>query len=42
MFNRHQFFGSRGTHYGTSSAAILLAENINSVSLLEIEDNNSI
>ena len=30
------------THYGTSSAAALLAENINSASLLEIEDNNSI
>ena len=27
---------------GTSSAATLLAENINSTSLLEIEDNNSI
>ena len=30
------------THYSTSSAAILLAENINGTSLLEIEDNNSI
>ena len=32
---------SGGTHYGTSSAATLLAENINSFSLLEIQDNNS-
>ena len=35
-------FGSRGTHYGTSSAATLLAENINSSSLLEIQDNNRV
>ena len=35
-------FCSRGTHYGTSSAATLLAENINSSSLLEIQDNNSV
>ena len=33
---------SRGTHYGTSSAASLLAENINSTSLLEMQENNSI
>ena len=35
-------FCSRGTHYGTSSAATLLVENINSSSLLEIQDNNSV
>ena len=35
-------FCSIGTHYGTSSAAILLVENINSTSLLEIQDNDSI
>ena len=35
-------FCSRGTHYSTTSAATLLAENINSSSLLEIEDNNRI
>ena len=35
-------FCPRGAHSGTSSAATLLAENINSTSLLEIEDNNSI
>ena len=29
-------------HYGTSSAATLLVENINSSSLLEIQDNNSV
>ena len=29
-----------GTHHGTSSAATLLVENINSSSLLEIHDNN--
>ena len=33
---------SRGAHYGTSSAATLLVENINSSSLLEIQDNDSI
>ena len=32
----------RGTRYGTSSAATLLVENINSSFLLEIQDNNSI
>ena len=32
-------FCSRGTHYGTSSDATLLVENINSSSLLEIQDN---
>ena len=30
------------THYGTSSAATLLVENINSSSLLESQDNNSV
>ena len=35
-------FCSRGAHYGTSSAAILLAENINSTSLLEIQDNREL
>ena len=35
-------FCSRGTHYGTSSDATLLVENINSSSLLEIQDNNSV
>ena len=35
-------FCSRGTQYGTSSAATLLAENINSSSLLEIQDNNRV
>ena len=35
-------FGSRGTCYGTSSAATLLVENVNGSSLLEIQDNNSI
>ena len=35
-------FCSRGTHYGTSSAATLLVENIDSYSLLEIQDNNSV
>ena len=35
-------FCSRGTHYGTSSAATLLVEDINSISLLEFQDNNSI
>ena len=36
-------FCSSGTHYnGTSSAATLLVENINSSSLLEIQDNNSV
>ena len=35
-------FCSRGTHYSTSSAAILLVENINSSSLLEIQDNNRV
>ena len=35
-------FCSRGTHCGTSSAATLWAENINSTSLLEIEGNNII
>ena len=35
-------FCSRGTHYGTSSAATLLVENINSSSLLEIQDNNRV
>ena len=35
-------FCSRGTHNGTSSAAALLVENINSSSLLEIPDNNSV
>ena len=36
-------FCSRGTHYGTSSAATLLVEDINSIyiSLLEIQENNS-
>ena len=32
----------RGTHHGTSSAAILLVENIKSFSLSEIQDNNSV
>ena len=31
----------RGTHYGYGTA-ILLVENINSSSLLEIQDNNSV
>ena len=31
-----------GTHYGTSSAATLMVENMNSTFLLEIQDNNSI
>ena len=31
---------SRGTHYGTSSAVTLLTGNINSSSLLEIQDDN--
>ena len=35
-------FCSRGTHYGTSLAATLLAENINISSLLGIQDNNSV
>ena len=35
-------FCFRGTHYGTSSAAILLVENVNSSSLLDIQDNKSI
>ena len=35
-------FCSRGTHYGTSSAATLLAENIDSSSLLEIQDNSNL
>ena len=35
-------FCSKGTHYRTSSAATLLVENINSSSLLEIQDNNSV
>ena len=35
-------FCSRGTHYGTSSAATLLVENINSSSLLEIHDNSRV
>ena len=35
-------FCTRGTHYGTPSAATLLVENINNSSLLEIQDNNSI
>ena len=35
-------FFSSDTHYGTSFAATLLAENINSTSFLEIVDNNSI
>ena len=34
-------FCSRGTHYGTSSAATLLVEDVNNSSLLEIQDNNS-
>ena len=32
-------FCSRGTHYGTSSAATLLVENININSMSEIQDN---
>ena len=35
-------FCARGTRFGTSLAALLLVENINSTSLLEIQDNNSI
>ena len=35
-------FCSGGTRYGTSSAATSLVENINSSSLLEIQDNNSV
>ena len=35
-------FCSKGTHHGTSSATTLLAENINSSSLLEIQDNNRV
>ena len=35
-------FCSRGTHYGASTAATLLVENIDSTSLLEIQDNNNI
>ena len=35
-------FCSTGTLYGTSSAATLLVENINSTSLLEIQENDSI
>ena len=34
-------FCSRGTHYGTSSAATLLVENINSSSLLELKLSKS-
>ena len=30
------------TSYGTSSAATLLVENINSTSFLELQDNNSV
>ena len=30
------------THYGTSSAATLLVESINSSSWLEIQDNNRV
>ena len=36
------FVNSRGTHYGTSWAATLLVENIDSSSLLEIQDNNNV
>ena len=36
------FFCSRGTHFGTFSAEILLVESMNSSSLLEIQDDNSI
>ena len=35
-------FFSRGIRYGTSTAETLLVENINSTSLLEIQDNKSI
>ena len=35
-------FCSRGTNYGTSSAATLIVENINSSSLSEIQDNNRV
>ena len=35
-------FCSRGTHYGISSAATLSVENIDSSSLLEIQDNYSV
>ena len=35
-------FCSRGTHYGTSPAATLLVENVDSSSLLEIRDNISV
>ena len=35
-------FCSRCIHYGTSSGATLLGENIKSYSLLEIQDNNSV
>ena len=35
-------FCSRDTHYGTSSAATLLVENINSSFMLEIQDNNGV
>ena len=35
-------FCFRGICYGTSSSATLLVENINSISLLEIQYNNSI
>ena len=35
-------FCSRGTHYGTSSAATLSVENIDSSSLVEIQDNFSV
>ena len=35
-------FCSKSTDHGTSSAATLLVENINSSSLLEIQDNNRV
>ena len=35
-------FCSRGTHYGTSLAAALLVENINSFFLLKIQDNRDL
>ena len=35
-------FCSRGTHYGTYSDVALLVENVNSISLLEFQDNKSI
>ena len=35
-------FCFRGSRYGNSSAAALLVENINIISLLEFQDNSSI